>query len=123
MDDLRVSRLKYLELDQPDVYEAVNFYSRPENRAKFKGQIHEPMILHIAVNDLKYGRILERHVGFPELNGFFCEDKDDVEVMMQMNEQRRKRVSVTHYAGPHEGFQKPQHCYDADFMRYISLNK
>lgn len=115
--------MKYLELDQPDVFEAVQFYSRPENRTRFKGRIHEPMVLHIAVNDLRYGRVLERHIGYSELNGFFCEDKDDLEVMLQLNDQRKKRVAVTHFEGPAGGtFEKPEPFYRPEFMKYAQFN-
>ncbi|ODM97869.1 Structural maintenance of chromosomes protein 5 [Orchesella cincta] len=77
MNDLRMSRMKYLEKEQPHVYESVQFFSKPENMARFKGRIHEPMVLHISVTDLTYGRIVERHIGYSELNGFFCEHEDD----------------------------------------------
>lgn len=114
--------MKYLEAEQRDVADTVRYFSNPENRKRFKGEIHEPMILHIAVNDLKFGRVLERHVGFAEMNGFFCENRDDVEVMLEINEQRGKRVSVTHYEGPRNGvYKKPAPQYSADFMRYVQV--
>lgn len=101
------------------MYEAVHFYQKPENRARFKGQIHEPMVLHVFVNELKYGRVVERHIGFAELNGFFCEEKDDVELMLQLNTQRNKRVSVTHYEPSSSSFRKPESMYQPEFMRFV----
>ncbi|ODM86856.1 Structural maintenance of chromosomes protein 5 [Orchesella cincta] len=118
MNDLRMSRMKYLEKEQPHVYESVQFFSKPENMARFKGRIHEPMVLHISVTDLTYGRIVERHIGYSELNGFFCEHEDDVEVMLELNKQRNKRVSVTHFEGPTTApYQRPQPQFNREFMQ------
>lgn len=117
IDDLRISRMKYLERNEPDVYETVLFFQKQENKAMFKGIIHEPMVLHISVNDLRYGCVAERHIGFAELNGFFCEDKDDVEVMLDLNEKRKRRVAVIHFEGPRTSpISKPKPVYSQDFM-------
>ncbi|CAL8076088.1 unnamed protein product [Orchesella dallaii] len=118
MNDLRVSRMKYLEKEVPHVYEAVQFYSKPENLVHFKGRIHEPLVLHIEVNDLEYGRIVEKHIGIAELNGFFVEHEDDLEVMLELNRKRKKRVTVTHFEGPKTvPFQRPPSQYSKEFMQ------
>ncbi|CAL8094894.1 unnamed protein product [Orchesella dallaii] len=118
MNNLRVSRMKYLEKEVPDVYEAVQFFSKPENLRGITGRIHEPLILHIEVNDLEYGRIVEKHIGSTELYGFFVEHKDDLKIMLELNRKRKKPVTVTHFEGPKTvPFPRPPCRFSTNFRK------
>lgn len=117
LGDLRVSRMKYMQRERRDAFQAVNFFSNEENKAKLKGKIHEPMILHICVNDLKYGPVVERHIGIADMTAFFCEDKDDVEVVLALMKPLGIRISVIHHEAPPQDWQKPKPCFKPEFLR------
>jgi hypothetical protein len=121
LGDLRVSRLKYMQRERRDSHTAVDFFSKPENQAQLKGKIHEPMILHICVNDLKYGPVVERHVGISDMTAFFCEDKDDLEKMLSMMKPLNLRISIIHHEAPPASWKAPKPTLRQDFLRYYIL--
>lgn len=119
LGDLRVSRMKYMQRERKDAYAAVNFFEKPENRATLKGIIHEPMILKICVNDLKYGPIVERHIGIADMTAFFCEEKDDLEVMLAMMKPLNLRISIIHHEAPPTNWQKPKPTFKSEYLRFV----
>lgn len=114
---LRTSRLKFMERERRDAYEAVAFFEKPENLKAFKGEIHEPMLLHIEVNDLKYGPVVERHIGISDMTAFFCEEKDDLEKMLAMLKPRGIRISIIHHEKPLPTWKKPLSCLKPEYRR------
>lgn len=117
LGNLRMSRLKYMQREKKDAYAAVQFFERPEIKAKLKGKIHEPMILHICVNDLKYGPVVERHIGIADMTAFFCEDKDDLEEMLNMMKPENLRISIIHHEAPPANWQKPKPTLKPEYLR------
>jgi hypothetical protein len=120
LGDLRVSRLKYMQREKKDAYAAVQYFEKPENRAKLKGAIHEPMILSICVNDLKYGPVVERHIGIADMTAFFCEEKDDLETMLAMMKPQNLRISIIHHEAPPTNWQKPNPTLKPEYLRYFN---
>ena len=119
MSEFRSSRMKYLTRNYPDTARAVEFFSKPENReqANLGGELHEPMILHVYVNDLNYGKIAERCLAGSDLVAFYVEDRDDVQRMLQAAKVfNLGKISVIHHSHP-KRFQKPTTPFSEDMMR------
>jgi len=114
-DDVRVSRLRYLRREQPNVYQAIEHFSKPENKTRFRGQIYEPMVMHVSVNNMRFGKMVERHIG-SETFAFFCEDKYDLKTFLEITDSLKLRVSILHFSKGN-GFVRPKNPYPADFMK------
>jgi len=115
MENMRDSRMAYLNRFEPQVSKMVKHFEKEENRTRFKGAIHEPMILHVSVNDLTYGNVAEKHIPRSDLTAFFCEDKDDLYHVSETGKQMGARISVIHHVCP-QGFQKPSPTVPRDVL-------
>ena len=121
MSDFRSSRMKFLERSNADAAKAVQYFRDPANveAAGFRGPIHEPLILHIYVNDLAYGKIAEQCVPQTDLSAYFCENKEDLRKMMAITKQKGWRISCIHHAMP-QNFRKPRaNWYSEEAMRLV----
>jgi hypothetical protein len=115
MENMRDSRLTYLQRFEPAVYKMVKYFEKEENRSRFRGKVHEPMILHVSVNDLKYGNVAEKHIPRTDLTAFLCENKDDVYLVSETGKQMGNRISVIHHVCP-QGFRKPSAQVSRELM-------
>ncbi|CAG7730182.1 unnamed protein product [Allacma fusca] len=126
MNEFRNSRIHYLERRSPDVAKAAKYFFDPENQATIQqrliGKIHEPLILHINVNDLAYGSVAERHIPPSDLTAFFCENKNDVKTLIQMSLEKNWRVSVIHH-DMGANFVKPQSIMTEEYRRTYFFQK
>jgi len=123
MGDMKVSRMKYLERFFPDVHRTYKYFEIEENRAKLKGKLWDPPILHVFVDDLKYGSVAEKHIRTSDLTAFYCEHKDDVYTISDLvSKELKARVSVIHHVCP-AGFRKPRSTFPAEFMRKYHFEK
>lgn len=123
MGEMRVARMKYLERFVPDVYKTLRYFESEENRAKLKGKLWDPPILHVFVDDLKYGSVAEKHIRTSDLTAFYCEHKDDVYTVSDLvSRDLKARVSIIYHVCP-PGFRKPRSSFSPDFMRKYKFEK
>ena len=96
LNQLRSSRLMYIQRKYPEVYKAVEyFFGNPANQSVFKGEIHEPLILSIFLSEFTYGKVAERCIPNHDFVGFFVEDNDDLETMLRIaHEKKLGKISV-----------------------------
>ncbi|XP_017884045.1 structural maintenance of chromosomes protein 5 [Ceratina calcarata] len=73
---VEAKRLKLLREKSSDTYRAVHWLR--ENRDKFCSTIHEPILLNLNVKDAKYAKYLENVLPYRDLIAFVCEDKRDM---------------------------------------------
>jgi len=106
LDDIRVSRLRFLQREYRDVHATVELLQDPLVQEQFKGTVHEPIILHTCVNDLKYGGHVERALGMDTMTAFLVEEADDLEMVLKVTKAKGLRVSVYHFPG-RKNFQRP----------------
>jgi hypothetical protein len=106
LDDLRASRLSYLQREHHDVYRAVMYLMKPEKDSRLIGKVHEPMILHACVNDLKYGGHLEKAIGLDNMTAVFVEHPDDLGTMLNIMKEQGIRISVFNFT-PTPNFERP----------------
>ena len=97
-----------LEKENPDTYAGVIWLRSNQN--KFKARVHEPLMLCLDVKDPAHARYVETHVGRADLEGFVCEDPDDVNLLLKELREKNKlrRINAFHsYPTPKERFKKP----------------
>lgn len=91
-------KLKVLEKENPDTYHGVLWLR--ENMDKFKKKVHEPIMLCLNVK-AEYARYIETHVGRADLEGFVCEDPDDVNLLLrELREVKRLRKINAFHSNP-----------------------
>ena len=68
-----------------------------ENRDKFKSTVHEPIMLCLDVKG-NFARYVETHVGRADLEGFVCEDPDDLNYLLKELRETRslRKISAFH---------------------------
>ena len=96
LQDERNRKLKILERENPDAYQGVMWLR--QNSSLFKAPVHEPIMLSIDVKNRELAKYVETHVGKADLEGFVCEDPDDVNLLTkQLREtQKLKRINAFH---------------------------
>ena len=109
LNQLRSSRLMYLQRRYPEVYKAVEyFFGNPANQSVFKGEIHEPLILSIFLNDYTFGKVAERCIPNHDFVGIFVEHNDDLELMLKIAQEKRLgKISVLCHSKP-KNFKRPK---------------
>ena len=72
-----------------------------QNLDKFKAPVHEPIMLSIDVKDKELARYVESHIGRADLEGFICEDPDDVNhLTKQLREVKKLRKINAFHSNP-----------------------
>ena len=96
LQDERNRKLKILERENPDAYQGVIWLRK--NSSIFKAPVHEPIMLSIDVKNRELAKYVETHVGKADLEGFVCEDPDDVNLLTKQlrEEQKLKRINAFH---------------------------
>lgn len=100
--------LMVLEQQNPDTYKGVLWLR--ENLDKFKSKVHEPIMLCMDVKNTDYSKYLEFHIGRADLDGFVCEDPDDMNLLLKELREVKKlrKVNAVHSnPTPKEKFSSP----------------
>jgi len=101
MEDVDRNRLEMLRRDRPQVHEAVVWLR--ENKARFRGPIYEPLVLSLNIKDAKMGKYVENRVNYNDRIAFFCEDKADMNELLQvLREEKGLAINVAHSPPSHE---------------------
>lgn len=97
--NMKSRKLSILERENPDTYQGVLWLR--ENRDKFKKPVHEPIMLCLDVKSPDYARYVETHVGRADLEGFVCEDPDDVNLLLrELREIKKLRKINAFHSNP-----------------------
>ena len=99
LQDKRNRKLEILQRENPDAYQGVLWLR--ENRDQFKAPVHEPIMLSIDVKNEDLARYVETHIGRADLEGFVCEDPDDVNTLTkQLREINKLRKINAFHSNP-----------------------
>ncbi|XP_052777305.1 structural maintenance of chromosomes protein 5-like [Mya arenaria] len=86
-------RLEGLRSKHRDTYTAVMWLR--ENKARFKGIIHEPIMLCVNMRNPEMAKYLENHISFNDMRAFVCENSEDMNMFMDvMREEQNLRVNA-----------------------------
>jgi len=123
LNSAKARKLAVLERENQDAYRGVLWLR--ENTDKFKCRVHEPIMLCLDVKS-EYARYVETHVGRADLEGFVCEDPDDLNLLLRVlrEEKRFRRISAFHSSPkPRDSFRKPmseEQLRKYGFQSYLS---
>ena len=94
--DKKERKLKTLEKENMDAYKGVLWLK--DNRALFRKPVHNPIMLELEVKNLDCARYVESHIGKADLEGFVCEDPNDVNLLTSelREKQKLRRINVFH---------------------------
>jgi hypothetical protein len=90
-----------------------------DNRHLFKAPVHDPIMLCLDVKDRSYANYVETHVGRADLEGFVCEDPDDVNLLLKkLREEMKLRKINAFHSNPEKpsAFSKPYS--NEDLVKY-----
>ena len=124
LEDKKERKLRTLEKENQDTYRGVLWLR--DNRDKFSKPVHDPIMLSLDVKQQDYARYVESHVGKADLEGFICEDAQDVNrLTLELREkQKLRRINVFHSnPEPPEAFKPPFPAHQLQqfgFERYLS---
>ncbi|XP_037075659.1 structural maintenance of chromosomes protein 5-like [Pollicipes pollicipes] len=80
-------RLQILRGRDRDLYKAVLWLR--ENATRFKGTVHEPMILLLDVFDKRFAKYVETSIPWGDLFAFTCENREDMKEFLQQTRNRQ----------------------------------
>jgi len=124
LQDKKKRKLETLRRENPDAFNGVMWLR--DNRNMFKAPVHDPIMLTLDVKDRNFARYVETHIGRADLEGFVCEDPDDVNLLTKQlrEELRLRKINAFHSApDPPSTFPHPYSKDEMDkyaFMEYIS---
>ena len=122
--DKKQAKLDTLRRENVDAYQGVMWLR--ENRNIFKAPVHDPIMLTLDVKDKSYARYVETHIGRADLEGFVCEDPDDVNLLTKnLREKLHLRKINAFHSNPEPAgrFQHPvpsQEMAKYTFQDYLS---
>ncbi|XP_015433616.1 PREDICTED: structural maintenance of chromosomes protein 5 [Dufourea novaeangliae] len=95
MLNIESKRLQLLRERSSDTYRAVHWLR--ENRDKFSGEVHEPILLNLNVKDASYAKYLESIIAFRDLIAFVCENKRDMNLLLHyLRDEQKLQVNAAH---------------------------
>jgi len=116
------NKLMILQRENPDAYQGVLWLR--EHKNEFKSKVHEPIMLCLDVKNKEYVKYVELHIGRQDLEGFVCEDLDDMNKLLKELRERLqlKKINVFHSeARSKQEFKvKPEHLKKYGFVCYLS---
>ena len=93
--NIDTKRLQLLREKSSDTYKAVQWLRG--NHEKFSGKVHEPILLNINVKDASYAKYLESVIPFRDLVAFVCENKRDMNLLLQyLRDDQKLQVNAVH---------------------------
>merc|ERR1719266_2167713 len=117
-------KLEVLRKENQDAYKGVMWLKN--NRAIFNKPVYDPIMLAIDLKHTDFAKYVESHIGKMDLEGFICEDANDVnKLASELREnQNLRRINVFHSApDPPESFRHPMSRNELeryDFLEYLS---
>eukprot|EP00090_Calanus_glacialis_P046443 TRINITY_DN9124_c0_g1_i1.p1 TRINITY_DN9124_c0_g1~~TRINITY_DN9124_c0_g1_i1.p1 ORF type:complete len:1049 (-),score=416.15 TRINITY_DN9124_c0_g1_i1:332-3478(-) len=124
LQDKKNRKLQTLQRENPDAFNGVMWLR--DNRNMFRAPVHDPIMLTLDVKDRNFARYVESHIGRADLEGFVCEDPDDVNLLTkQLRENLRlRKINAFHSSpDPPDSFAHPYSKEEMSkyaFMEYIS---
>ena len=124
LDDKKELKLEVLRKENQDAYKGVMWLKN--NRAIFNKPVYDPIMLAIDLKHTDFAKYVESHIGKMDLEGFICEDANDVnKLASELREnQNLRRINVFHSApDPPESFRHPMSRNELeryDFLEYLS---
>nr|XP_003704386.1 PREDICTED: structural maintenance of chromosomes protein 5 [Megachile rotundata] len=104
--NIDTKRLQLLRERSMDTYKAVQWLR--ENRNKFSGIIHEPILLNLNVKDVKYAKYLENVIPYRDLIAFVCENKKDMNLLLRcLRDEQKLQVNAVHSDPMKQVFMQP----------------
>lgn len=93
--NIDIKRLQLLRERSLDTYKAVHWLR--DNRNKFSGIIHDPILLNINVKDASYAKYLESTIPYRDLIAFVCENKKDMNLLLHyLRDEQKLQVNAVH---------------------------
>ncbi|XP_072759051.1 structural maintenance of chromosomes protein 5 [Anoplolepis gracilipes] len=93
--NIDVKRLERLKRMSADAYKGVLWLR--ENRDKFSATVYEPMLLSIDVKEASYAKYLENIIPFRDLVAFTCENKQDMNLLLNyLRDQQKLQVNAVY---------------------------
>jgi len=124
LEDKKELKLEVLRKENQDAYKGVMWLKN--NRAIFNKPVYDPIMLAIDLKHTDFAKYVESHIGKMDLEGFICEDANDVnKLASELREnQNLRRINVFHSApDPPESFRHPMSRSELerfDFLEYLS---
>ena len=124
LEDQKERKLITLQRENPDAYQGVKWLAA--NRHQFQAPVHDPIMLSLDVKDRSLARYVETHIGRADLEGFVCENPEDVNVLTKQLREKMKlrKINAFHSNPDHpDKFRHPQsrdEMMKYEFIDYIS---
>ena len=124
LEDQKERKLITLQRENPDAYQGVKWLAA--NRHLFQAPVHDPIMLSLDVKDRSLARYVETHIGRADLEGFVCENPEDVNVLTKQLREKMKlrKINAFHSNPDHpDKFRHPQsrdEMMKYEFIDYIS---
>ena len=124
LEDQKERKLTTLQRENPDAFAGVKWLAA--NRHLFQAPVHDPIMLSLDVKDKNLARYVETHIGRADLEGFVCENPEDVNILTkQLREKMKlKKINAFHSNPDHpDKFRHPQSREEMmkyEFIDYIS---
>ena len=124
LEDQKERKLITLQRENPDAYQGVKWLAA--NRHQFQAPVHDPIMLSLDVKDRSLARYVETHIGRADLEGFVCENPEDVNVLTKELREKMKlrKINAFHSNPDHpDKFRHPQsrdEMMKYEFIDYIS---
>ena len=85
---VQVTHVWISEKENQDTYRGVLWLR--DNRDKFTKPVHDPIMLSLDVKDKSLARYVETHIGRADLEGFVCENPEDVNILTKQLRENMK---------------------------------
>ena len=124
LEDQKERKLITLQRENPDAYQGVKWLAA--NRHLFQAPVHDPIMLSLDVKDKSLARYVETHIGRADLEGFVCENPEDVNILTKQLREKMKlrKINAFHSNPDHpDKFRHPQSRDEMakyEFIDYIS---
>ena len=124
LEDQKERKLITLQRENPDAYQGVKWLAA--NRHLFQAPVHDPIMLSLDVKDKSLARYVETHIGRADLEGFVCENPEDVNILTKQLRENLKlrKINAFHSNPDHpDKFRHPQSRDEMEkyeFIDYIS---
>lgn len=91
----RERRIDLLRQRFPDTYKAMEWLK--ENRQLFRGQVYDPIMMELAVNQVEHAKYIETAIGVRDLTAFTCTNVEDMNLLLKkLRIDRRLKCNVVH---------------------------
>ncbi|XP_014296663.2 structural maintenance of chromosomes protein 5 [Microplitis demolitor] len=102
LKDVDSKRMDVLRNISNDAYEGVKWLR--SNLDKFRGKIHEPMLLTLQLDHNDHAKYVERVIAQRDLLAFVCENKDDMNLLLKYLREDRKLIINAVHSDPNKPY-------------------